>query len=185
MSRVRVGVLADTHIPEKAVAIPKPLMKDFEGVDVILHAGDLIIPAVLEILRKVAPVEAIAGNNDPPELVQLLGRRKVIEVGGIKIGIVHGDRGRGRNTPDRAARAFDPGEVAVVVFGHSHLPYLGPAPVDGEPATSPNATEAPPAAPGLLLFNPGSPTDRRHAPRKSYGFIEIEDGKVTARHVLL
>jgi uncharacterized protein len=145
-------------------------------VDLILHAGDLVIPAVLEILRRVAPVEAVAGNNDPPDVVKMLGRRKVIERGGVRIGLVHGDRGRGKNTPDRAARAFAEGEVDCVVFGHSHLPYLGP-PVDVE--------GLPPVAGGLLLFNPGSPTDRRHAPRKSYGMIEIEDGKISARHLYL
>ncbi len=171
----RIGVLSDTHIPEKAVSLPHALVRDFEGVDLILHAGDLTTPAVLEILRKIAPVEAIAGNNDPPELAGLLGRRKIVEAGGLKIGLVHGDRGRGKNTLDRAARAFAEGEVACVVFGHSHLPYLGPpVPVEGSPP-----------APAVLLFNPGSPTDRRHAPRKSYGFLEIEGGKLAARHVLL
>lgn len=175
MALTRIGVLSDTHIPEKAVQLPRQLVQDFAGVAMILHAGDLTTPAVLEILRTLAPVEAVAGNNDPPDLAHALGRRKIVTVDDVKIGLVHGDRGRGKNTPDRAARAFQEGEVQCVVFGHSHLPYLGPPP----------AIEGQPPAPNVLLFNPGSPTDRRHAPRKSYGFLEIEDGRVTARHVML
>ena len=172
---IRVGVLSDTHVPEKARALPGVLLRAFEGVDMILHAGDLITEDVIAALERIAPVHAIAGNNDPPELVQMLGRRRVVSAGGVKIGLVHGDRGRGRNTPDRAARAFADGEVTWVVFGHSHLPYLGPPPdVEGQPP-----------APAVTLFNPGSPTDRRHAPRKSFGFLEIEEGRVTARHVMI
>jgi len=172
---VRVGVVSDTHVPEKARVLPLVMMRAFEGVDLIVHAGDLVAASVIEALARIAPVHAVAGNNDPPDLVQALGRRRVVTAGGVKIGLVHGDRGRGRNTPDRAARAFGEGEVAWVVFGHSHLPFLGPAPVlEGEP---------PP--PAVTLFNPGSPTDRRHAPRKSFGLLEIEDGKVSARHVLI
>ncbi len=173
--RVRIGVVSDTHIPEKARELPAAMLRAFEGVELILHAGDLIVPEVLETLGNIARVEAVSGNNDPPEVVAMLGRRKIVEAGGVRIGLVHGDRGRGKNTPDRAARAFADGEVACVVFGHSHLPYLGP----------PVAIEGAPPAPRFLLFNPGSPTDRRHAPRKSFGFLDIHAGGISARHVLL
>jgi hypothetical protein len=172
---VRVGVVSDTHVPDKARFLPAALLRAFEGVDLIVHAGDLIVPEVIDALARVAPVHAVAGNNDPRELVESLGRRRIVAAGGVRIGLVHGDRGRGRNTPDRAARAFSAGEVDWVVFGHSHLPYLGP----------PQEVPGQPPAPAVTLFNPGSPTDRRHAPRKSFGFLEIEDGKATARHVML
>lgn len=175
--RARVGVLSDTHIPQKARALPSRVLDAFAGVDLILHGGDLVTPEVLDLLQRIAPVEAVGGNNDPAELCERLGWKKVVEVGGARIGLVHGHRGRGRNTPDRAAHAFrrEPG-VAAVVFGHSHLPLVA------EPGKKlfPESDPLP-----FLLFNPGSPTDRRHAPRCSYGFLTIEDGRVAAELIWL
>lgn len=176
--RARIGVLADTHVPVKARALPARVLRAFEGVDLILHAGDLIDARVIEDLSRIAPVEAVAGNNDPRDLADRLGWRKVLEVAGVRIGLVHGHRGRGRNTPDRAAHAFarEP-DIAAVVFGHSHLPLLAP------PGARAHA-KSPPLP--FFLFNPGSPTDRRHAPRCSFGTLWVEeDGSVRAEHTFL
>ena len=174
---IRVGVLADTHVPVKARALPARLYKAFEGVDLILHAGDLVDARVIEDLARFAPVEAVGGNNDPPELAARLGLRKIVEIGGVRIGLVHGHRGRGRNTPDRAAHAFlRESGVGAVVFGHSHLPLLA----------APRRRLYPESDPlPFLLFNPGSPTDRRHAPRCSFGTLWIEGGAVRAEHTFL
>lgn len=188
--RLRIGVISDTHIPAKARAIPARVLRAFEGTDRILHAGDLVDERVIEELGRLAPTDAVAGNNDPPGLVGWLGLKKLIDLGPVRIGLVHGHRGRGRNTPDRAANAFGArgpvpgppplppeGRPAAVVFGHSHLPLIA----------QPGTRLYPAAAPlPFLLFNPGSPTDRRHAPRCSFGTLVIEeDGSVRGEIVYL
>jgi len=151
-----IGVLADTHIPKRAKRIPAPVRQAFAGVDLILHAGDILAESVLEELALTAPVEAVAGNGDPSELAAVLGRRKLLVVAGCRIGLVHGD-GDELTTRRRAMLAFP--EADCIVFGHSHIPC--------------NLTEN-----GQLLFNPGSPTDRRRSPRPSYGLLRVAGGAV-------
>lgn len=150
---LRIGVLADTHIPKRASRIPDALLRDFEGVALILHAGDLVVPEVLDWLRQLAPVEAVAGNNDPPELGEQLGWSRELHLAGYRIGLTHGHLGTGRSTPERALRQF--AGVDCVVFGHSHIPYLR-------------------HHGSTLLFNPGSVTDRRREPYCSYGFLYLD-----------
>ncbi|NLZ93913.1 MAG: metallophosphoesterase family protein [Firmicutes bacterium] len=163
---MRIGVLSDTHIPTRARHLPPALFTIFAGVDLLLHAGDLVEEHVLTELSTIAPVEAVAGNMDPPLLKQKLGRKKVLELAGFKIGLVHGDYGNERSkTPQRALEAFDKEQVDCVVFGHSHQPYL---------QTHNN----------VLLFNPGSPTDRRREPRHSCGLLTL-DKTITAEIIYL
>jgi putative phosphoesterase len=125
----------------------------FQGVDLILHAGDLVVPDVLAELRSIAPVEAVAGNNDPAELVAELGTARLLELAGYRIGLTHGHLGTGKTTPERALSQF-PG-ADCVVFGHSHMPYCQ---WHGE----------------TLAFNPGSATDKRRAPSCSIGILYLE-----------
>lgn len=150
---MRIGVLSDTHIPGRARAVPATILEAFAGADLILHAGDLVSRAVLEVLRGVAPVHAVAGNNDPPDLVAELGTVKLLELGGFRIGLTHGHVGTGSTTLKRALSQFS--EVDCVVFGHSHQPVIDRV---GQ----------------TLVFNPGSATDRRRAPACSYGFLIID-----------
>ena len=124
---VRVGVISDTHVPDKASRIPGEVLRALDGVDVILHGGDLITTGLIAILQRIAPLEAVYGNNDPKQVVDAIPAQKVVRVGGAKIGLVHGHRGRGRNTPDRAVRAFHGQSLDALVFGHSHLPIVVPA----------------------------------------------------------
>lgn len=156
---MRIAVVADTHMPRHGRALPEPLVRGLAGVDLILHAGDFTTLLALELLEALAPVEAVAGNNDPPELVLRFGRHKLLVLAGVRIGLVHGDGPRG-TTLERALSAFAPGSVEVVCFGHSHAPYLG---WHGD----------------RWALNPGSPTDKRRSPRYSYGLLEIAAGHVT------
>lgn len=151
---MRIGVVADTHIPGRARSLPEGLLQGLAGADLILHAGDICIPDVLDRLAELAPVVAVAGNNDPPALAAALGHRRVVEAGNRRIGLTHGHLGPGRSTVERALRAFGETAVDCVVFGHSHIPYER---VHG----------------GVLAFNPGSPTDRRRRPTFSYGMLLI------------
>jgi putative phosphoesterase len=161
-----IGVISDTHIPLRAKQLPVGLFKALDGVALLLHAGDLVEEKVLEELSSLAPVEAVAGNMDPFHLATRLGRKKVLEVSGYRIGLIHGDLGSDRQkTPRRAYESFADDNMDCVVFGHTHQPYC--------------REES-----GVLLFNPGSPTDRRRELRHSCGRLTLGD-RITAEIIYL
>lgn len=160
---MRIGVLSDTHMSTASARLPKALEKGLTGVDLILHAGDWVSPAVAELLERIAPVEGIAGNNDGEEIVRRFGRRKIVRAGELSIGMVHGD-GWGKTTEQRAYEAFANERVNAVVFGHSHIPHME-------------------WKNGMLLFNPGSPWDKRRQPRYSFGILKTEGNRIEAEHV--
>jgi hypothetical protein len=163
---VTVGVVSDTHLPRFGQRLPGALTDGLRrhGVDLILHLGDFTGPEVPALFESLARLEAVAGNNDPPALWTRFGRRKIVQVGGVRIGLVHGD-GRGRGgTIARSVSAFPEGRVDVVCFGHSHQPLC-------------ERRES------LWLLNPGSPTDKRRQPRYSYAVIDIEGGRAEPRLV--
>src|SRR5262245_43223870 len=160
---MRIGIVGDTHLPRFGRDLPEALRRGLEreGVELIVHVGDFTgidVPALFESL---APLEAVAGNNDPPELVARFGRRKVLDVGGARIGLIHGDGRRG-TTPSRSVAAFAGEAIDVICFGHSHQPVC-------ERRGS------------AWLVNPGSPTDKRREPRYSYAILDVERGRVRAR----
>ncbi len=163
---MRIGIVADTHIPKRARFLPAALIEGLRGVHMILHAGDLTTAEVLDNLTDIAPVHAVGGNNDSTDLILRLDNQKIISAGGFHIGLVHGHEGVGRTTPDRALRTFADQKVDCVVFGHSHLPYCQ---VHG----------------GILVFNPGSPTDRRRAPFPSFGLLEVTSTGLQGRLIEL
>ncbi len=159
----RIGVVSDTHVPSRAPCVPDAVLRHFEDVELILHAGDLSSLAVLDQLSAYAPVEAVQGNVELPEVVAALPLKREIVVGGCAIGLVHilGERAH----YVRNARREFPG-ARVVVFGHSHVPFLD----DRD---------------GLLLLNPGSATDRRRQPACTVALLIIEDGRPRAEHITL
>jgi hypothetical protein len=159
----RIGVVSDTHLPRFGRALPRALVAGLVGarVDLILHLGDFTGPDVPALFEPIAPLDAVAGNNDGGELVARFSRRKILDVDGVRIGLVHGDLGIGRTTPDRAAGAFGRSEVDIVLFGHSHIPA-----VVREPG-------------GRWLVSPGSPTDKRRQPRYSWALLEIAGGEIS------
>ncbi len=150
----RIGVISDTHIPKRAPRIPDAALRHFEDVELILHAGDLSTLAVLDQLSAYAPVEVVQGNVETDEVIRALPIKREIVVGGVSIGLVHilGER----TYYARNARREFP-TARVVVYGHSHIPYV-------EDAS------------GLLLLNPGSATDRRRQPVCTIARLTIEDG---------
>ena len=89
---VRVGVVADTHVGENLPELPAEVCEVLAGVDLILHAGDIIDPAVLDALRAVAPVVAVRGNHDERRGHRELPRDVLVRVGGARIGLTHGHR---------------------------------------------------------------------------------------------
>jgi putative phosphoesterase len=159
---VLVVVLSDTHIRTGgARRLPDSAYTWLEQADLILHAGDIVVAEVLDELRGFAPVHAVLGNNDRG-LAGLLPETEVVEIEGVRVGLIH-DSGPSTARAGRMRRRFP--EEEVVVFGHSHIPWDGPG-LDGQ-----------------LLFNPGSPTDKRMQPHHTLGTLTIEEGAVT-RHAI-
>ena len=150
---MKIGVLSDTHIPSSAASLPEEVLKAFEGVDMILHAGDILTLSVVDELCAVAETHAVCGNMDHPATRSALEAKKVIRAGDKKIGLIHGG-GPPWGLARRVAREFD--DVDAVVFGHSHR-------------------AAKIVRRGTLLFNPGSPTDVVFAPFRSYGILTVHD----------
>ena len=148
----RIGVISDTHIPHFK-RLPDVIWEHFAGVELIMHAGDLSRLTVIAELETIAPVVAVQGNIEEEEVVQKLPIKREIVVGHCRIGVVHilGDS----HNRERIARQEFP-NARCVVFGHSHVPW--------------NQEHD-----GLLLFNPGSATDRRRQPRCSVGLLHIND----------
>jgi putative phosphoesterase len=137
----RIGIVADTHVGEFLAALPEAVLEALAGCDLILHAGDLSVPSVLDDLEAVAPVVAVRGDHD--RLGGLaLPATAVVAAGGHRIGLTHGDRARavdasvivvglaaGRAVPYRAglgrALVRRLGPVDAVVHGHWHEPACG------------------------------------------------------------
>jgi uncharacterized protein len=161
---MRLAAVSDTHLPKFGKALPRALVDAIRTarIDLIVHLGDFTEPFVPALFEALGPFDAVAGNNDGPELVARFGRRKVLEIDRLRIGLTHGDLGLGGTTPQRARGAFASEAVAAVLFGHSHAPLVER--VAGRP----------------LLVNPGSPTDKRAQPRYSWAVVEIDSGAVRA-----
>jgi putative phosphoesterase len=130
----------------------------------VLHAGDVLTDELLHELATFAPVHAVLGNNDGLDLARRLPEQRVLDLGGVTVGMVH-DSGATTGRAARMRRRFP--TAAVVVFGHSH------APLDQE------------GLDGQLLFNPGSPTQRRMQPHPSFGRLRLEHGVVVDHRIEL
>ena len=152
---MKLVLLADTHVPKRARDLPAEVWAAVEDADVVLHAGDWVDVALLDVLEeRAARLVAVVGNNDGPALQARLPLVARAELGGVRFAVVHetGDK-TGREA--RCAAAYP--DVDVLVFGHSHIPW------DTVAGT------------GLRLLNPGSPTDRRRQPHRTY-MTAVADG---------
>jgi len=159
----RAVVLADTHIrPGRSRRLPDEVYTALGDTDVILHAGDVVTADLLDELSGFAPVHAVLGNNDYA-LAGALPETLEIELDGVRVAMIH-DSGPTAGREGRMARRFPSADL--VIFGHSHAPV---------------------AAAGLgaqLLFNPGSPTERRAQPRHTYGTLELADGRIVSHRIV-
>jgi hypothetical protein len=151
----RVGIVSDTHFPRFGRALPRALERGLRraGVERILHLGDFTEMLAVELFEAIAPFDAVAGNNDGADIRERFGRKKIVRIEDVRIGMVHGDGKRG-TTRSRALEAFADDRLEVVLFGHSHRPLV--------------ARER-----GVLLANPGSPTDKRLNPLYSYAILTV------------
>jgi putative phosphoesterase len=157
-----VVVLADTHLRgEVTRRLPAAALAAIEEADLVLHAGDVVSPEALAELEVLAPTLAVLGNNDH-QLVGRLPIERTVELGGVVVSLLH-DTGLSAGRAGRLSRRF-PGS-AVVIFGHSHAPV-------NEPGLG-----------GQLLFNPGSPTQRRRQPAHTIGHLRLGEGRVLAARI--
>ena len=158
---MKIGVVSDTH----SYRIPQQVLDGLKKADLIVHAGDFCTVDDLNIFKKLNKVRAVTGNMDGLELRQILPDHDMFEAEGKMIGLYHG-HGAPEKVPFFVKAEFKKKKVDIVIFGHSHYPY--------------NETEN-----GVLYFNPGSPNDLMRAPYRSYGMIEIKNGKITAKIIKL
>lgn len=155
----RVGVVADTHVGEWRAELPPEVLRALAGVDIILHAGDITDPAVLDELARIAPVVAVQGDHDRAAGL-VLPRAQVVTVAGRRIGLTHGRRSRrveliggllslisGRVVLAGFHRALRRrfGAVDCIVHGHLHLPEIR-------------------TIRGVLFFSPGAVHNPEHSP---------------------
>jgi len=158
---MRIGVISDTHIPDRAKEIPQKILDDFKHVDMIIHVGDLVDLSVLKKLKSVCNnVKAVWGNMDSETLKCQLPEKEIIAVGKYKIGVMHG-HGAPHNLIELLTSVFKNEQLDLIIFGHAHYGV-------NEERNK------------ILFFNPGSATDKIFAPYNSYGIIDIND-KIEAR----
>lgn len=163
---MKIGVIADTHIPRRAKSIPKEVFRYFKGVDLILHAGDLTDLSVVDELRSITPnVEVVLGNMDPSENQSVLPVKKLINEAGVKIGLIHG-WGPPMGLRKRVWNELKKDRPDVVIFAHSHQP---------EKVVSD----------GVLFLNPGTPTDKCFTSVNTIALLTIKDGKPEAEIIKL
>jgi uncharacterized protein len=154
---VVVAVISDTHLPRGARQIPQACVASMRASDLILHAGDFTYPEVLADLEALGPpVAAVHGNVDTEELRRRLPEARMVNAGGATIAIVH-DAGPAHGRLERMRARFP--EADAVVFGHSHIPLHE-------------------ERDGFQIFNPGSPTERRRAPKHTMGMVSDETGRL-------
>ena len=150
---MKVGIISDTHVPGAASSLPPAVFRIFKDADLILHAGDIVELSVLEELSAIAPVEAVAGNMDGPDLQKRLPRKKVLTIGKFMVGLIHG---KYRIDVQKEMIRKEFGNIDLIVYGHSHTPFWGRI---GD----------------VLFLNPGSPTDNRYAPYHSVAVLTVGD----------
>lgn len=164
-SPVLLGVVGDTHIsPTRTGRTLDPVIDLFRRAHIgfILHTGDIGHASVLHGLEQVAPTVAVRGNADPLDLIETLPDRVWLEVGSRTVLLLHGHHGK---TALKAARAAATPAIDLIVFGHSHKPLI-----DREGST--------------ILFNPGSPTERRWNPHFGIGLVRVSDAEIEPELVL-
>lgn len=156
---MKIGVISDTHIPIFAKDLPKKVREYFKDCDLIIHAGDFTRKIAMDKLQELAETKAVWGNMDSDELKKLLPEKLIIEAEGKKIGVFHG-KGTGKKVLESVKQAFSE-KMDVIIFGHSHVPV--------------NIVEG-----GTLFFNPGSAGDMVFSGQRSFGIIDVENGRIKA-----
>jgi putative phosphoesterase len=155
-----VLLLADTHLPKRAKVLPDAVLAAIDAADVVVHAGDWVDVATLDLLEaRAARVVGVVGNNDGPDLRARLPEVAHLGLDGVRIAVVH-ETGASTGRERRMDDAFP--DVDLLVFGHSHIPW---------DTVTPRRTR---------LLNPGSPTDRRRQPHATFMRVVLDAGRIAS-----
>ncbi|ANF22030.1 metallophosphoesterase [Thermococcus piezophilus] len=159
-----VAVISDTHYGNKTKNLPSLLFQHLEKKrpGLILHAGDITSPELLERLEEFAPVVVVRGNVDHLHLPE----EQVIEVEGLKIGVLHGHQFVIMNAQTLTYKALDMG-VDVLVFGHTHRYYYDTYSFHGQ---------------RVVLLNPGSPTFPR-MDSAGFAFLKVDSTNISVERI--
>ncbi|WP_226582326.1 metallophosphoesterase family protein [Halobacillus litoralis] len=160
---MKVLVVADTHMPKKGKTLPDRLLQELPSADAVIHAGDWQTVEVYRELEGYAPVTGVYGNVDGEEIQAVFPAQQIVEWHGYRIGIVHG-HGDKKTTEKRALETFGDDSLDILIYGHSHIPVLR-------------------YFKKTLLFNPGSPTDKRRTPFYSFGILTLEEEGIHSEHI--
>ena len=160
---MRIVVLADTHLREgRPRRLPDTVWAAIAECQLVLHAGDVVDRTLLDALDATeVPYHVVLGNNDHA-LQGSIPERIEIDLERVRVAMVH-ESGASKGRPARLRKWFP--DAHIVVFGHSHMPC--------------NEWHD-----GRLLFNPGSPTERRREPLHSYGVLELGAGRVIRHQIV-
>lgn len=160
---MRIVVLADTHLNKETDEL-KALLDKLGEVDLIIHAGDYMSDAVVDILRKKHSFCGVWGNNDTDKIQNTLNEKELLTLGSYRLGIFHG-HGKGQSTLAQAYAAFEHDNVNIIVFGHSHQPSI----------STKNK---------VLMLNPGSPTSKRTQRWFTFILLDLNAASIEAKLVL-
>jgi putative phosphoesterase len=158
---MEVVVLADTHLQGGFADITNQVRQAVDRADIVIHAGDITSRQALKELESHGETYAVLGNNDH-DLVGVLPDTLLLELDGVAVAVIH-DSGTAKGRARRLHRRFP--QADVVVFGHSHIPVNEPGEAE------------------QILFNPGSPTQRRSQPHRTFGVLELSGGRIVRRHI--
>ena len=169
-SIMRIGLISDTHVPEVESELPLQVIEVFQGVDLILHAGDIFTPSVLDDLERIAPVLAALGDDDYARADKRVKEKHILELEGQILWLVHmgplyftAGQWLTRN-PSEQEEDTSPD---IIVFGHEHRTLVQ-------------------RSSGVLYVNPGSPTLLNYRRGLgTVGILDINSGKADARIVQL
>ncbi|SDN20987.1 metallophosphoesterase family protein [Alkalicoccus daliensis] len=160
---MRLLIIGDTHLPKKGPELPVQVIEALSAADVVAHTGDWQTQGVYEMLKSMHPhVKGVYGNVDDAYLSSFLPDILQWEEAGYHFGLIHGHEGKGSSTEKRVQHSFNT-NLDVVFFGHSHIPYLR---YHGK----------------TLYINPGSATDKRRVPYRSFAWVEISSKGLSVRH---
>ena len=149
---MKIGVLSDTHLFQVTKAFVDIYNTYLSDVDMIIHAGDIVSPDIVDFLEKNV-FHGVQGNMDPLEVKALLPEKKIVEVASYRLGIIHG-WGAASGLEERILPLFP--NVDVIIYGHSHIP-------------------ANHVREGVLMFNPGTVTGYSKNGFNSIGILEVSE----------
>ncbi|MHC1744330.1 MAG: metallophosphoesterase family protein [Syntrophobacteraceae bacterium] len=150
---MKIVVMSDTHLNHATDELERICSRYCDGADLVIHLGDWACGSILNFMERY-PLEAVCGNMDDHVIRERLPVKKVVHIGGFRVGMTHG-WGSGYDLPRRLMGEFQ--GVDAMLFGHTHQPLV----------KQDN---------GVLLFNPGSVFLGRGTHAQTLGILHVEEG---------